>query len=289
MADGYPMTEGKLICYTLDLEHDYAGLAPSEEYEAFSHAGIREKLPDIIRSYGLKLTVFATGKVLVEQKETVEFFRGLGAEIELHGHDHVMVRPDLAGELHKGKEAYRSCFGRDPQGYRSPGGVISPLLLRSLAAEGIRYDSSIIPSYRWGMYKNLKSPLHPYRDPDASILELPISVVPRVRVPIATSYIRLFGLLPFKSLCTLFGTPSPVIYLFHLVDLVPTRMRKKLSPFWRGIYAKGRKKGLDVFAGSVKYFHDRGFQPAYMSRLYSLYSRIQESSKENNPPDDQGS
>lgn len=283
------MTEGKLISYTLDLEHDYAGLAPSEEYEAFGHAGIRGRLPEIVRSYGLKLTVFATGKVLTEQKETVEFFQGLGAEIELHGHDHIMYRPDLVGELQKGIGAYRDCFGRDPLGYRSPGGVISPLLLKSLAAEGIRYDSSIIPSYRRGMYKNLKSPLHPFRDSDASILELPISVVPRVRVPIATSYIRLFGLSTFKSLCTFFGTPSPVIYLFHLVDLVPTQMRKKLSPFWRGIYAKGRKKGLEVFAGSVKHFHDLGFQPAYMSQLYSLFSRMAENSPVNKRPAEQGS
>ncbi len=278
------MTEGKLICYTLDLEHDYAGLAPSEEYEAFSHAGIREKLPEIVRSYGLKLTVFATGKVLAEQKETVEFFRGLGAEIELHGHDHIMYQPDLAGELQKGAEVYRNCFGRDPFGYRSPGGVISPLLLKSLAGEGIRYDSSIIPSYRRGMYKNLKSPLHPYRDPDASILELPISVVPRVRIPVATSYIRLFGLSPFKSLCALFGTPSPVIYLFHLVDLVPTQMRKKLSPFWRGIYAKGRKKGLEVFAKSVRFFHDHGFQPEYMSELYKIYSQMPDAGEEKKSP-----
>jgi hypothetical protein len=289
MATGYPMTEQKLICYTLDLEHDYAGLAPSEEYEAFGHAEIRERLPEIVRSYGLKLTVFATGKVLAEQKETVEFLQGLGAEIELHGHDHIIYQPDLVRELQKGTEAYRNCFGRDPLGYRSPGGVISPLLLKSLAAEGIRYDSSIIPSYRWGMYKNLKSPLHPFRDPEASILELPISVVPRVRVPIATSYIRLFGLATFKSLCALFGTPSPAIYLFHFVDLVPTPMRKKLSPFWRGIYAKGRKKGLQVFAGSVKHFHDRGFQPAYMSQLYSLYSQVPESPPENKGPVKQGS
>ena len=288
MATGYPMTEEKLICYTLDLEHDYAGLAPSEEYEAFVHTGIRERLPDIVRSYGLKLTVFATGKVLTEQKETVEFFQEMGAEIELHGHDHVVYQPDLVSELRKGTASYRSFFDRNPLGYRSPGGVISPVLLKSLAAEGIRYDSSIIPSYRWGMYKNLKSPLQPYRNSETSLLEMPISVVPRVRIPIAASYIRLFGLAAFKMLCALFGTVSPVVYLFHLVDLVPTQMRKKLSPFWRTIYAKGRKKGLEVFAGSVKYFHDRGFQPAHMSRLYTQYSRAPGAPPEDTRPAGQG-
>lgn len=270
------MTERKIICYTLDLEHDYAGLAPYEEYEAFSHVGIREGLSDILSRYGLKVTVFATGKVLTEHKETVEFFRGLGAEIELHGHDHIIYQPDLANELRSGAEAYRRYFGREPQGYRSPGGVISPDLLESLAAEGIRYDSSIIPSYRWGLYKNLNSPPYPTRDPRTSILELPIGVVPRVRAPIAASYIRLLGLGTYRLLFRLFGMTSPVVYLFHLVDLVPTSMRRQLSPFWRGIYAKGEKKGLDVFAKSVKYFCDRGFEPEFMSGLCKMYSGMPE-------------
>jgi len=270
------MTEQKLICYTLDLEHDYAGLSLSEEYEAFSHAGIRDRLSDIVRRYGLKLTVFATGKVLNQKKETVDFFQGLGAEIELHGYNHIMYRPDLVLELQKGAEAYRKYFGKNPLGYRSPGGVISPVLLQSLVAEGIRYDSSLIPSFRWGMYKNLKSPLRPFHDSEASILELPIGVVPRIRIPIATSYIRLFGLSTFKLLFTLFGTTSPVIYLFHLVDLVPTQMRKQLSPFWRWVYAKGKKKGLEVFEGSVKHFNNQGFKPEFMSELYKMYSRVPE-------------
>ena len=278
------MTEQKLICYTLDLEHDYAGLSPSEEYKAFSHSGLRKRLTDIVRHYGLKLTVFATGKVLDQKKETVDFFQGLGAEVELHGYNHVIYQPDLVLELQKGIEVYHKYFGKNPLGYRSPGGVISPILLKTLAAEGIRYDSSIIPSYRRGVYKNLKYPLHPFRDSEASILELPIGVVPKIRIPIAASYIRLLGLPTYKLLFSLFGTPSPIVYVFHLVDLVPTPMRKQLSPFWRGIYAKGKRKGLEVFEGSVKHFDNLDFKPEFMSKLYEIYSRETETRSENKLP-----
>jgi hypothetical protein len=278
------MTEQKLICYTLDLEHDYAGLSPSEEYEAFSGTGALDRLSDIVLRFGLKLTVFATGKVLDQKKETIGFFQGLGAEIELHGYSHVMYQPNLVFELQKGVDVYRKNFGKNPLGYRSPGGVISPVLLKALKAEGIRYDSSIIPSYRWGVYKNLKSPLHPFCDSEASILELPIGVVPKIRIPIAASYIRLLGLPTYKLLFSLFGTTSPIVYLFHLVDLIPTQMRKKLSPFWRCIYAKGQRKGLEVFEGSVKYFKNQDFKPEFMSQLYKMYSQAPETQSEKKVP-----
>lgn len=271
-----PMMKQKLICYTLDLEHDYAGLSPSEQYETFSRSEPLKRLSDIIRRHDLKITAFATGKVLNDRKETVEYFRELGTEIELHGYHHIMFQPDLALEVQKGAGAYRRYFGKNPLGYRSPGGVFSPVLLKTLAEEGIRYDSSLIPSFRLGVYKNLKSPITPFHDPTSPIFELPIGVVPKVRLPVAASYIRLFGLSTYKLLFALFGTPSPLVYLFHLVDLIPTKMRRQLSPFWRYVYAKGQRRGFEVFEASVKYFSDQGYKSEYMSTLYNAYSQIPE-------------
>ena len=280
----HPKTKQKIICYTLDLEHDYAGLSHSDQYEAFSHTGALDRLSDIVRRYELKLTVFATGKVLDQKKEIIDFFRGLGAEIELHGYHHIMYQPDLILELQKGMEAYRKYFGQKPMGYRSPGCVISPVLLKALFVEGIQYDSSLIPSYRVGVYKNLKSPIKPFYNPEVPILELPVGVVPRIRLPVAASYIRLLGLSTYKLLFTLFGITSPLVYLLHLVDLIPTQTRKQLSPFWRCVYAKGQKKGFKVLEDSVKHFKKLGYKPEYMSTLYDMYSRISESQSENKQP-----
>jgi hypothetical protein len=279
-----PMTEQKLICYTLDLEHDYAGLSHADQYETFSQTGALERLSDIVRRHELKLTVFATGKVLDERKETVDYFRGLKAEIELHGYHHIMYQPDLILELQKGVEAYQNYFGQKPMGYRSPGCVISPVLLKALSGAGIQYDSSLIPSYRVGVYKNLKSPIKPFIYPEVPILELPVSVVPKIRLPVAASYIRLFGLSTYKLLFTLFGITPSLVYLVHLVDLIPTQTRKQLSPFWRYVYAKGQKKGFKVFEDSVKYFEKLGYKPEYMSTLYDMYSRNSESLSENKQP-----
>jgi hypothetical protein len=270
----------KIISYTLDLEHDYAGIAPSETYESIFQTETLDKLADIIQRFEIKITVFATGKIIEQRKGIIQFFRGLDAEIELHGYHHIMYQPDLALEVQQGAEAYRKYFGKNPTGYRSPGGVISPVLLRTLAAEGIHYDSSLIPSFRRGVYKNLKSPTRPFLDPETSILELPVGVVPRIRIPIAASYIRLLGLSVYKRLISLFGTTSPLVYLFHLVDLIETEMRKQLSPFWRSIYAKGRGKGLEVFEASVKHFKDLGYRSEFMGNLYKIYNSQPEFSSE---------
>ncbi|MDH4220872.1 MAG: polysaccharide deacetylase family protein [Candidatus Aminicenantes bacterium] len=276
------MPEQKLICYTVDLEHDYAGLSSSDKYEAFSHREDLDRLADIVRRFELKLTVFATGKVLTQRKETVKFFQDLGAEIELHGYHHIMYQPDVALEIKKGMEAYRKYFGKNPMGYRSPGGVISPILLKTLASEGIQYDSSLVPSFRWRVYKNLKSPIQPFYHPEAPIFELPIGVVPKIRLPIAASYIRLLGLSTYKLLFGLFGTHSPLVYLFHLVDLIPTEMLKRLSLFWRCVYTKGQKKGVEVFEASVRYFKNMGYKPEFMSNLHKRYSQMPGSLLEKN-------
>jgi hypothetical protein len=94
----------------------------------------------------------------------------------------------------------------------------------------------------------------------------------------------LLGLSTFKLLFALFGTTTPIVYLFHLVDLIPTQMRKQLSPFWRCVYAKGQGKGLEVFEHSVKYFKNLGYKPEFMSYLYKTYSDLPESAPLKNPP-----
>lgn len=274
LAFQHPMKEQKTVCYTLDLEQDYAGIAPLETYEALSDKESLERLSKIIQRFELKLTVFATGKVLDQKKEIVDFFLKMGAEVELHGYHHVMYQPNLTLELKKGVESYQRHFGQSPSGYRSPGGVISPILLKSLADEGIQYDSSLIPSFRKGVYKNLKSPIKPFQHLQFPIVELPVGVVPKIRLPVAASYIRLLGLTTYKFLFAIFGSLSPLVYFFHLVDLIPTQTRKQLSPFWRFIYAKGQRRGFSSFEASVKYFQNLGYKPDYMSRLHKMYSRI---------------
>lgn len=262
------MTEQRIVCYTLDLEHDYAGVAPCEAYETLSNRGALERLSRVVRQHELKLTVFATGRVLERQQAAVEFFLRLGAEIELHGYEHSMQNPDFAREVDLGIAAYYDFFQRAPLGYRSPGGMTSPLLFETLGEAGIKYDSSLVPSYRWGVYNNLNGCARPHLVSGFPLLELPMGVVPGIRVPIATSYMRLLGWSTFRALFRLSHIPSPLVYLFHLVDMIAVPMRRSLSPFLRCAYARGDGSGLHVFERSVRFFEAEGYKPSYMSDLY---------------------
>jgi hypothetical protein len=262
------MNRDRVVCYTLDLEHDYAGVAPTEAYETLANRQALDRLATIVRRHDLKLTVFATGLVMAQHRDAVHLFEDMGAEIELHGYSHTMRNPDFVAEIENGLVAYHSLFGRTPLGYRSPGGVTSPLLFETLVKAGIKYDSSIVPSFRLGVYSNLRESTKPYTHPGFSLVELPMGVVPGVRLPVATSYMRLLGWPTCRLLFRLFGMPAPLVYLFHLVDLVPASMRRRLSPFLRSAYARGEGKGLDMFEASVRFFESSGYAPAYMSDLY---------------------
>ena len=262
----------RTICYTLDLEHDYAGVAPAETYETFSNLALLDRFSELVHIHNLKLTVFATGKVLEHHNEAVEYFQRIGAEIELHGYDHILKESTAAVEVHKGVAAYQDAFGKVPQGYRAPGGVISPALMEELVRAGIQYDSSVFPSFRPGMYSNLGSPLGPHRYPDLPLVELPIGVVPRARLPIAASYIRLVGFSVYKILFRLFGRPSPIVYLLHLVDIIPVEIRRHLPAYLRTIHARGDGRGMDILQKTIAYFDAAGYRPDYMSNLYEEYA-----------------
>ena len=140
------MVEQKPIYYTLDLEHDYAGPAPFRSHETLSNLSLLDELATIITKNNIRLTVFVTGKTLEEKPESVDFFRKIGAEFELHGYEHTWIDPDFVQEVEKGVRAYQAFFGRKPLGYRSQGGITSEILIDALIKQGIQYDSSLIPS-----------------------------------------------------------------------------------------------------------------------------------------------
>lgn len=255
--------------FTLDLEHDYAGVAPYEAYDAAHRGPQMKELADLVREYDIRLTVFATGKILEGQPRLVEFFAELGAEFELHSYSHELFPSDPAREVEKGLEAYVRTFGHTPRGYRSPGGVVSPTLFEVLETNGFAYDSSVVPSFRPGFYSNLSAPQVPYAIRDGSLVEVPMSVVPRVRLLMAASYVRLLGLGPYKVLLSSFGLPNPLVFLFHLVDLIPSTVRRDLPRHLQWAYAKGEGRGLQVFRNTLRYLVNQGYRSEFVSALVS--------------------
>lgn len=96
--------------------------------------------------------------------------------------------------------------GATPSGFRAPGYTHGEAMLRAVAAMGYRYDSSCLPSPAYyvgkvgvmaamavsgrrssSRFRGLRSflgPVTPHRRTDVPLIELPMSVTPRLRLPL---------------------------------------------------------------------------------------------------------
>ena len=110
-------------------------------------------------------------------------------------------------------------LGKRPMGYRAPQGLITKEEAIFLADMGIKFDSSIFPTFFPGRFNRLNFPLTPFVIEQSSILELPFAVIPRIRLPIGLSYMQLMGLTSFIFLFAIFGMPKIMIYGFHSYEL----------------------------------------------------------------------
>jgi peptidoglycan/xylan/chitin deacetylase (PgdA/CDA1 family) len=260
----------KLAFLTLDLEPDHCDLVEGYHYEAFSCI---DYLCGLIREKGLALTVFATGTVLETRPEMVLRLAAAGAEIELHGHRH---KPPAEGveEIAAGLRAYKRLFGRAPIGYRAPLGMISMKEIEHLARERFMFDSSFFPSLFPGRFANLRAPTSPFIHKGTTLWELPISVIPIVRIPIALSYIQLLGRVPFHLLAALFGLPRYMVMDFHLHDLFPTRVYHTLPLKWKLIYSRcflrRRSQGTRDLERLIALCSRRGYSFRNLRFLYDL-------------------
>ncbi|MEJ2745646.1 MAG: polysaccharide deacetylase family protein, partial [bacterium] len=209
----------KIACFTLDLEADYAGMPPHESYESLEQTGAFENL---VREHGVKLTTFVTGYILDKNFPILERLKKVGSRFETHTYSHTLRVPlqDKIKDIRDGIDAYKRYFGEMPRGYRAPQGIISRAEVEFIADEGVRYSSSIFPAYLPGRYNNLHLPTSPFIYSGTGLLEIPMSVLPVLRLPITASHLNMLGSRIYRALMTVFGCPGLVNICMHLYDFV---------------------------------------------------------------------
>lgn len=263
----------KYLCLTLDLEQDYG----REQINSYSSQQNIEPLLKLLKKYQMKLTVFVTGKILDEKPEIIEKFKNFLVEFELHSYSHFNKSSSLSmkekiKEISKAKQAYVSYFNKTPIGYRAPQGIISNKEMEALAKEGFKYSSSLSPSWRPGLFNNIKKPVSPYFT-KSKILEIPFSVIPKIRFPIALSYQQFWGWLCYKLAFSIFGWPNTIIYYFHLYNLKKTRNTKGLPIYLKLAYLRNQNKGLKILKKFIKFAKKHNYQSMFISELYNLYKK----------------
>ena len=182
---------------------------------------------DLLGSRDLRITFFVVGRDALADAdaEAIRTLAAAGHEIGNHSfrHEpwlHRYSETELDEELARAEDAIAAATGIHPDGFRGPGYSLSEATLRVLVRRGYRYDASTLPTvigpiarsvyFRtasldaeqraeraqlYGTWSDGMRPITPYRWQvgDTSLLELPVTTLPGLRIPIHISYLLMLS------------------------------------------------------------------------------------------------
>ncbi|OGV97421.1 hypothetical protein A2W24_05600 [Microgenomates group bacterium RBG_16_45_19] len=212
----------------------------------------REALPrclDLLKRTNSKATFMMIGRDL-ELPACQKFCRKAiraGHEIANHSYSHPISFSTLSlaqkrAEIVKTHQLIKTVCRQAPVGFRSPGYYLDPEIIPMLKKFGYRYDSSVLPGYAqvlmttyakikggqiqhksFGRTRDIFSSTKPYPilNTAKSVTELPISILPYLKLPIHTTFIYYFGE-SYRQLVLRYlrSKPEYVMYLMHAIDFV---------------------------------------------------------------------
>ena len=212
----------------------------------------------------LTISVMTVGQdaALDKNREALAVLGATAHEIGNHSfhHEpwlHLYSQAEIESEIARAEEHIERATGKRPVGFRGPGFSLSPALLATLSRRGYLYDASTLPTYlgplarayyfmtsrlgredrekRKALFGGLRDGLRPIRPflwrlaETRLLLEIPVTTMPFVKVPIHASYLLYISSLTspavaagyFRSaltLCRLTGTRPSI--LLHPLDFL---------------------------------------------------------------------
>ncbi len=262
---------------SLDLDNEWSylkihGNENWKDYPSFLTKVIPRFL-DLFDRRNLRVTVFVVGRDISNGKDT-EALKSIalnGHEMGNHSNEHeswlhYYSEEEVEHEIEAAEKGIEQLTGAPPCGFRGPGYSLSETVLRVLIRRGYKYDASTIPTVlgpvaRWyyflhaalseeqaqrrkelfGKFRDGTRPIKPYlwRVGGKSILEIPVTTFPFLRVPFHLSYItylatfsKKFALAYWEAAlisCRLAGV-NPSI-LLHSLDFLGTEDLSSLQFF----------------------------------------------------------
>jgi hypothetical protein len=199
-----------------------------------------------LEQYDAQATFFIVAEIVVDYPTIIEKIADAGHEIASHTLTHpflsTLCSKDRQVELDCSKSILEDVSGSPVRGFRSPAFDVPTDHVSQLDKAGYMYDSSVapcrnLPGWYGGEYDiDRPTPAGRLQPTAADITELPIAVMPGVRLPLSGAWLRFFGrqyaVYGMKILAR--RDIPPVIYLhpWELVELpaiegVPRRV------YWR--------------------------------------------------------
>jgi len=232
------------------------------------YSSIIEGVPlllDLFNEFNMCSTFFVTSDVAENTAHVLREVIKREHEIGCHAYG-TQGYADLKGAT----DAINEHLKVSPIGFRAHRHRINGKTLMSLSRLGYKYDSSIVSSSRlFNKHYYPKAPKTPYRpslnniceEGYCSLIEIPISALPIIKLPIALSYIKLFGLNLYKLFLSRLNQEIVTMYL-HPYDLFPMPSNVD-APFNFMLAHKRRTKGFNVLKGLLEHLEDV-FSPEYV-------------------------
>jgi hypothetical protein len=264
-----PQTQGRPVCFTLDLEEDYGGMLPDYRYEC------TDSFPEVVAHFErwkAPLSVFVAGNLLRNRPAVISPYPMLDLHSHGDGHaPHAQARRRQTREanIRNGLTTFREFFGRASVGYRAPFGFLEPSDFAVLQESGVRFDGSLFPGWHISGFHPFRTS-RPYPVPGQELWEIPITAVPFLRIPCSFSYVKLIGVKVFLALLRWKPADCPIVFDFHLHDLVSTRATETFSPFWKRIYGSATLvASLRMLEEIASGLQAQGGRFISLSRLYA--------------------
>ncbi|MDO8740183.1 MAG: polysaccharide deacetylase family protein [Candidatus Woesearchaeota archaeon] len=225
----------KTILLTFDVEEfdlpkEFGLNISKEDMSKIPAEGVK-KMIVLLKKHKIMATFFATAYFALKNKNLIKQIKKEGHEIALHGylHEHnykKMSEKEALYYLKKGKQEIEKITGTRILGFRAP--RMMPPAYSVLQECGIKYDSSIHPTYIPGRYnyffKTRKITIK------NNIVSIPLSTTPLIRLPFSWLWFRNLGL-TYAKFCTLisFADVNFINLFFHPWDFI--NLKKFKLPF----------------------------------------------------------
>jgi len=211
-----------------------------------------EFLLDAFEDAGASGTFFTVSDIVEDHApmlDRVAERHEIGSHTDSHRHLTDLSTDERREELASSRERLEAATGADVVGFRAPSFDIADDHFSMLAETGYEYDSSVVPCRsipgwyggEWDTHR--PSPASAIEaDAPAELTEVPVAVMPGVRLPLTGTWVRFFGvrytILGMKLLARRGIAPVLYVHPWELVDLpeiegVPSRVYFRSGSYMR--------------------------------------------------------
>ena len=263
----------KLACITLDFEMDYGDRIGEFNILKFNKKEIFN-LAKLFSNLSIPISAFVRTDILINYSESLDVIEKIAKDYHSHSHTHNTKNFDSRREIPTSVSVFKKYFGEQPLGYRAPQGILNNNDIEIVKKCGFKFSSSIFPSFRPGKFNNLSMSVNPFIY-NNDIMELPFSVVPKLRYVISLSYLKLLGLEVNKIFFSAFGLPNIVVFDSHLHDYIVNEKSFDQLPIpLKFAWGVNKYSGVKYFKSFIKLLKEKKYRFITMTELYNYLKRL---------------